>query len=158
TMPTNLRPHSNFLVASNEQPVLYLAFELGWDSWKLAFSTGPGLAPRQREMPARDVPRLIHEIAEAKRRLGLPANCPVVSCYEAGRDAFGLPGGLGAHGVQNLTVDWASIEVNRRQRRAKSDHLDVTKLLSMLVRYAGGETKVWSVVHVPTPEEEDARQ
>ncbi|HXI38726.1 MAG TPA: IS110 family transposase [Bryobacteraceae bacterium] len=157
-MPANLRPHSNLPVGTNEQPVLYMAFELGWDSWKLAFATGPGPAPRQREMPARDVPRLMLEIAEAKRRLRLPADCPVVSCYEAGRDSFWLHRCLAAHGVQNLIVDSASIEVNRRQRRAKSDNLDVGKLLSMLLRYAGGETKVWSVVQVPTPEEEDARQ
>ena len=157
-MPANLRLHSNLPVAMNERPVLYLAFELGWDSWKLAFATGPGPAPREREMPARDVPRLLQEIAEAKRRLRLPADCPVVSCYEAGRDSFWLHRCLAAHGVQNLIVDSASIEVNRRQRRAKSDDLDVAKLLSMLLRYAGGETKVWSVVQVPTPEEEDARQ
>ena len=157
-MPANVRPHSNLPVATSEQPVLYLAFELGWDSWKLAFATGPGPAPRQREMPARDVSRLLLEIAEAKRRLRLPADCPVVSCYEAGRDSFWLHRCLAAHGVQNLIVDSASIEVNRRQRRAKSDDLDVAKLLSMLLRYAGGETKVWSVVQVPTPEEEDARQ
>ena len=137
-MPANLRPHSNLRLATNEQPVLYLAFELGWDSWKLAFATGPGLAPRQREMPARDVPRLLQEIAEAKRRLRLPADCPVVSCYEAGRDSFWLHRCLAAHGVQNLIVDSASIEVNRRQRRAKSDDLDVAKLLSMLLRYVGG--------------------
>jgi transposase len=157
-MPANLRPHSIVPFGTSEQPVLYMAFELGWDSWKLAFATGPGPAPRQREMPARDVPRLFQEIAEAKRRLRLPANCPVVSCYEAGRDGFWLHRCLAAHGVQNLIVDSASIEVNRRRRRAKSDHLDVAKLLSMLLRYAGGETKVWSVIQVPTPEEEDARQ
>ena len=157
-MPANLRPHSSLPRATNEQPVLYMAFELGWDSWKLAFATGPGPAPREREMPARDVPRLFQEIAEAKRRLRLPADCPVVSCYEAGRDSFWLHRCLAAHGVQNLIVDSASIEVNHRQRRAKSDDLDVAKLLSMLLRYGGGETKVWSVVQVPTPEEEDARQ
>jgi transposase len=59
--------------------------------------------------------------------------------------------------VQSLVVDSASIEVNRRQRRAKSDRLDVEKLLSMLLRYTSGETRVWSVVQVPTPEAEDAR-
>jgi hypothetical protein len=41
-MPANLLPHSNLPFGTNEQPVLYLAFELGWDSWKLAFATGPG--------------------------------------------------------------------------------------------------------------------
>jgi transposase len=157
-MPANLRSYSNRCVATSEQPVLYLALELGWNSWKLAFATGPGAAPRRRDMPARDVARLSQEIAAAKRRLRLSANCPVVSCYEAGRDGFWLHRWLLAQGVQNVVVDSASIEVNRRQRRAKSDGLDAAKLLSMLIRYVGEEPKVWSVVQVPTVEQEDARQ
>jgi len=157
-MPANLRPHSNRCFAASEQPVLYLALELGWDSWKLGFAPGPGPAPRLREMPARDVTRLLLEVAEAKRRLRLPADCPVVSCYEAGRDGFWLHHCLLTHGIQNLVVDSSSIEVNRRQRRAKSDRLDAAKLLSMLLRYAGGETTLWSVVQAPTVEQEDARQ
>src|SRR5881397_4311864 len=88
TMPANLRPHSNRCFAASEQPVLYLSLELGWDSWKLAFAAGPGPAPRRREMAARDLTALTREIGEAKRRLGLPADCPVRSCYEAGRDGF----------------------------------------------------------------------
>lgn len=157
-MPANLRLHFNCCVATSEQPVLYLALELGWDSWKLAFAAGPGPASRRREMLARDVAALGAEIAEAKRRLKLPADCPVASCYEAGRDGFWLHRWLLAQGVQNVVVDSSSIEVNRRHRRAKSDRLDVEKLLSMLLRYASGETKLWSVVQVPTVEEEDARQ
>jgi hypothetical protein len=80
----NLRVHSKLRSAVSEQPVLYLSIELGWDAWKLAFGTGPGPAPRRRDLPARDVVQLRQEIAEAKRRLRLPADCPVVSCYEAG--------------------------------------------------------------------------
>jgi hypothetical protein len=68
-MPANLRAHSNLPVGTSEQPVLYLALELGWDSWKLAFASGLGSAPRLRQIPARDVGRLVLEIAEAKRRL-----------------------------------------------------------------------------------------
>ena len=48
--------------------------------------------------------------------------------------------------------------MNRRQRRAKTDRLDACKLVTMLLRAAGGEKKVWSVVHVPTPAAEDHRQ
>ena len=55
-------------------------------------------------------------------------------------------------------VDSASIEVNRRARRAKTDRLDGDKLLAMLLRYAGGERRVWSVVRVPTLEQEDERR
>jgi transposase len=60
--------------------------------------------------------------------------------------------------VENVVVDSSSIEVNRRARRAKTDRLDVGKLLALLLRWLGGERKVWSVVHVPSPEAEAQRQ
>jgi transposase len=60
-------------------------------------------------------------------------------------------------GIENIVVDSASIEVNRRAKRVKTDALDVRKLSAMLVRYDEGERKVWSVVRVPTAEEEDNR-
>jgi hypothetical protein len=66
-MPANLRPHSNLAFSTSEQPVLFLAIELGWGGWKLAFSPGRGSSPRRREVSARDVPGLMQEIAEAKR-------------------------------------------------------------------------------------------
>jgi transposase len=65
---------------------------------------------------------------------------------------------LQTQGVSNLVVDSASIEVNRRKRRAKTDRMDVGKLLTMLMRYYQGEKRVWSIAHVPSPEEEDQRQ
>jgi hypothetical protein len=52
--------------------------------------------------------------------------------------------------VDNRVIDSASIEVNRRQRRTKTDRLDAGKLLNLLLRYHGGEGKVWSVVRVPS--------
>ena len=60
--------------------------------------------------------------------------------------------------MKNFVVDSASIEVNRRRRRAKTDRLDVHKLLTMLLRHVAGERRVWSVVRVPSVEEEDRRQ
>ncbi len=64
---------------------------------------------------------------------------------------------LTQEGIENLVVDSSSIEVNRRQRRAKTDRMDVEKLLSQLIRYRSGDRKVWSVVHVPSVEDEDRR-
>ena len=61
------------------------------------------------------------------------------------------------HGMTNHVVDSSAIEVNRRRRRAKSDGLDVRKLLSMLMRYHQGERHVWQVVKVPSVEAEDHR-
>jgi transposase len=140
------------------QPALYLAFELGQNAWKLGFTIGVAQQPRERMIPSGDVERLQQEIARAKQRFGLPEEVHVVSCYEAGRDGFWLHRYLVAHGVQNHVIDSASIEVNRRQRRAKTDRLDVRKLLTMLLRHSAGEKKVWSVVRVPSVDEEDRRQ
>jgi len=80
----------------------------------------------------------------------------VRSCYEAGRDGFWLHRWLGEHGLENVIVDSASIEVNRRSRRRKTDRLDAGKLVTMLMRHHAGE-KLWSVVRVPSPADEDRR-
>ena len=101
---------------------------------------------------------MAREVLAAKARFGLGLEAPVRSCYEAGRDGFWLHRWLLAHGIANVVVDSSSIEVNRRARRAKTDRLDAGKLVHLLMRWAQGERKVWSVVHVPTPEAEAARQ
>lgn len=136
---------------------LYLAFELSQKQWKLGFTVGPGQAPRIRTIMARNLAALQREIDLARRRFGLPAACRVLSCYEAGREGFWLHRYLEKQAIENLVVDSASIEVNRRARRAKSDRLDVGKLVAMRIRYDQGEGKVWRVVHVPSEQVEDAR-
>ncbi len=138
-------------------PVLYLAFELGRNSWKLAFTVGAGQKPRLRSLAAGSLVWLGLEIKRAKERFGLPLDAPVISCYEAGRDGFWLHRFLLHQGLRNIVVDSASIEVNRRRRRAKSDRLDATKLVSMLIRWHNGEERVWAVVRVPAVEDEDRR-
>ncbi len=137
---------------------LRMALELGSTKWTLGLTTGPGQRPRVRTIAAGDLLTLDKEILIAKARFGLPLDAPVWSCYEAGRDGFWLHRWLLGHGVQNVVVDSSSIEVNRRARRAKTDRLDVGKLLALLLRWCGGERTVWSVVHAPSPEAEAQRQ
>ncbi len=137
--------------------VLYLAFELSQKQWKLGFTIGIGQPPRIRNITARDLNALHWEIRQARQRFHLPENTSVESCYEAGRDGFWLHRYLQQQGIANLIVDSASIEVNRRMKRAKTDCLDVTKLLTMLMRYHLGERKVWRTVTVPDEECEDRR-
>lgn len=137
--------------------VLYMALELSARQWQLAFGVGLATPSRRRTIAAGDRVALGHEITAAKRRLGLPATAPVRSCYEAGRDGFWVHRLLASEGVTNLVVDSASIEVNRRQRRAKTDRLDAEALLRRVIRYWLGERDQWKVVHVPTVEAEDAR-
>ena len=156
-MMTTATPNKHYTETHAPEPVLFLAFELSEKTWKLGFTTGYGQKPRERSIPARHQERLLHEVAQAKRRFGLPETAPVVSCYEAGREGFWLHRFLQAHGITNSVVDSSSIEVNRRKRRAKSDGLDVRKLLTMLMRSHQGERGVWHVVHVPSIEAEDQR-
>jgi transposase len=136
---------------------LYMTMELSERTWKLLFATTAG-GRRERSVPARDLGRLFAEIAAAKRRFGLAPQARVISCYEAGRDGFWLDRALRANGIENLVVDSASIEVPRRARRRKTDRLDLVKLMALLLRWAEGERKAWSVVRVPSAEAEDVRQ
>jgi transposase len=144
--------------SSTETRVLYMALELGWNDWTVGFTVGLGQAPRQVSVRARDLSGLLAQIAQAKRRFGLAADVPVHCVYEAGRDGFWLHRFLQAHGLQNVVVEASSIEVNRRYRRSKTDKLDVQKLLTMLVRFVLGETRLWKVVRVPSTEDETLRQ
>jgi transposase len=143
---TNPRPKS-----------LYLAFELSQSKWKLGFSTGLGQAVRIRNIAGGDLDRLGQEIEMARVKLGICEQGPIISCYEAGRDGFWLHRYLCFQGIENWIVDSASIEVNRRGRRTKTDRLDAGKLLSMLIRFALGEREVWRTVNVPTVSVEDWR-
>jgi len=140
-----------------KSPMLFVSFELGESTWKLAFTTGRGQKARQKTITGRQRDAVLAEIERAKRRFGLPRDCRVVSCYEAGREGFWLHRWLVSQEIESHVVDAASIEVNRRLRRAKTDRMDATRLLALLIRFAEGERSVWSVVHVPSPEEEDRR-
>jgi len=135
--------------------ILYIAFELSNSKWKLAFSDGSKI--RYKAITAGNLAQLQVEISLAKQKFKIDEDVRVVSCYEAGRDGFWIHRYLESQGIDNLVVDSASLEVNRRKRRAKTDRIDVAKLMRMLMRYWGGEKKVWSVVRVPSEQDEDAR-
>lgn len=138
-------------------PALYMALELSDATWRLAFGCRGGQL-RERRVAAGDLAALRQESAAAKARFKLAPDVPVMSCYEAGRDGFWLHRALTADGIANLVVDSASIEVSRRARHRKTDKLDARKLLALLMRRAGGETRALRVVQVPSPAVEDERQ
>jgi transposase len=146
------------LEGKNSARELYVAFELSHKRWKLGFSDGLTATVRKVEVKSQDLEAVEREIVKAKDRFGLEKSAGVRSCYEAGREGFWLHRALEARGRDNQVVDASSIEVNRRQRRAKTDRMDVEKLVRQLVRYWRGEHQVWSVVRVPNREAEDSRQ
>ena len=136
---------------------LYIALELSQKEWRLCI--GDGQRKRHVRVTDRSEEGVKNAIERGKARLGLPEDTRVYSCFEAGRDGFWIHRLLTKMGVENVVVDSASIEVDRRLRRTKTDRLDAEKLLEMLIRfYRFGEKRVWKVVKVPTPEQEDQRR
>jgi transposase len=135
---------------------LYMAMELSASKWRLAFSNEEKV--RQVTVSSGDQAGLLMQVKRAKEKLGLNAEAEVVSCYEAGRDGFWIHRCLERNGIRSHVVDAASIEVNRRKRRTKTDRLDAESLVRMLIRYEKGERTLWKVAKVPSVAEEDERR
>lgn len=144
--------------SSVREATLYVAFELSKKEWKLGLSSGVRDEPWVRSVRAGDLEAVQRVLVAGRSRFGLPATARVVSCQEAGREGFWIHRALMQLGVESHVIDSASIEVNRRRRRAKTDRLDVLRLLRLLLRVASGERQVWSEVRVPTVAQEAARQ
>jgi transposase len=142
---------------SVDDPILYVALELSKKEWKLAMTSGFGVQPMLRTVPAGELEAVRRAVEAGRQRFGVPATARVVSCYEAGRDGFWIHRALATVGITNRVVDSSSIEVNRRARRTKTDRLDALKLVTMLVRVGQGERRVWSEVRVPDVAVEAAR-
>ena len=134
--------------AKSTAAALYVACELSATEWLLTMSRATDAHRLRARVRPGDRVAVERVLAETRRRMGLAADAPVRSCYEAGRDGFWPHRCMTTLGVTNLVVDSSSIEVSRRARRAKTDRLDGEKLLRLLLRHWGGEQKMWQVVHV----------
>ncbi len=152
--PVSTTATTRMIDRTSRETCLFVAFELGEKEWKIACATSLGEKPRLHTLRARGTKRLLELIRKAQHRANATR---IASCYEAGRDGFWLHRFLCAHEIESRIVDSASIEVNRRARRMKTDRLDAEKLLSMLLREALGEEHLWSLVNVPSVADEDAR-
>jgi transposase len=137
-----------------------LAIELSKKSWVVAVNTPLVDKISRHTLPGCDWTGLLELIQRVHARVGLEVGRPVeiISCYEAGYDGFWLHRLLESHGVHNLVVDPASVQVDRRARRTKTDRIDAERLLRSLMAYLRGEPKVWSVLRVPSVAEEDDRR
>ena len=137
-----------------------IAIELSKKSWIVAVNTPLSDKISRHTLKACDGKELLDLCERIRTRAARETKkrVEIVSCYEAGYDGFWLHRLLEAHGIRNYVIDPASLQVDRRARRAKSDGIDVEKLLRSLMAYLRGEPKVWSVVRVPSVAEEDDRR
>jgi transposase len=79
----------------------------------------------------------------------------VHSCYEAGPTGFALHRQLTALGVENVVI--APRRLDDQGRRVNNDRTDTLKLAERLDRYVAGHQNMFTVVRVPTVEEERRR-
>ena len=144
---------------TDDYATVYVAFELSKAKWKLGVIL-PGAQKMSRyTIAGGDLAALTARLAAAHTRAartGKPVR--IVSCYEAGFDGHWLHRWLTDQAVVNHEIDPASIQVNRRARRAKTDRIDLQQSMRALLAYRRGEPRVCSVVHVPTIEDEDRKR
>ena len=147
--------------ATDPQPAtLFVALELSKAKWLVGLHSPMADKVSRHTIAGGDAPALLMLIGAARRRAeaSLGGTVRVVTCYEAGYDGFWLHRLLVAHGIANQVIDPASLLVNRRARRRKTDRIDLVGLLRTLMAWHRGEPQVCSMVRVPSPEEEDRRR
>jgi len=142
-LTTNSESQSERVLAK----VILLGLDVHADSITVVRQIDGGMPqPAQKFSPARllDWMRRQQEQAET-----------VWSCYEAGPFGYALHRQLEALGVRNLVV--APRNWDEGATGVKTDAGDARALCVRLALYAAGNPRVFSVVRVPTPAEEQAR-
>lgn len=139
---------------------IFVAIELSQKSWLLTVHSPDRERMSRHKLEGGDHAELLALIARTRGRAAekLGSVPEVVSCYEAGYDGFWLHRRLEAAGIRNFVFDAASIAVEQRARRAKTDRIDGELLLRTLMAYLRGEPRVVRIVRVPSLEAEDARR
>jgi transposase len=150
---------TNEMLQTNDtnKPRLLVAMEMSLKSWRLAMAVEGQPRKRVKTVEAGNYLELLQAVEEAKARFKLGEATPAVFCYEAGRDGFYPYRRLTELGHEVWVIDSASIEVSRKQRRAKSDGIDADKLSELMQRQARGEKNALRIVRVPSVEAEDQR-
>jgi transposase len=146
--------------AHEQDSSLFVALELSKSIWLIASSAPGSDKVSKYRVTAADGAALLGLLARLKSRAERYCGGPVqiASIYEAGLDGFWVHRLLEANGVESHVVDAASIAVDRRSRRVKTDRIDVEKLLRTLMSWARGERRICSMVRPPSPIEEDERR
>jgi transposase len=150
---------SRSLAALDQDTTLVAVVELSSKSWLVAAAV-PGVERHPLKKLDPDASALLKLLerwrGEAERK-GRTIKRVVVA-YEAGRDGFWLARWLKERDIDAYVIHPASVAVSRERKRAKTDRLDATMLLRVLLGWLRGERGHCSMVAIPSMDEEDARR
>jgi len=139
---------------------VFVAIELSQKTWLVTLHSADRDRISRHKLEGGDHAGLLALIEQVRARVAKKfGSAPeITSCYEAGYDGFWLHRLLEAAGIRNFVFDAASIAVEQRTRRAKTDRIDGELLLRTLMAHLRGEPRVVRIVRVPSAAEEDARR
>jgi transposase len=144
---------------TDEYATVYVAFELSKANWKLGVLLPGSQRLSRYTIAGGDLAALSARLADVRAKAGRSGqSVRILSCYEAGYDGHWLHRWLTAQGVINHPIDPSSIEVARRARRAKTDRIDLERLMRAFLAHLRGEPRACSVLRVPSVEEEDRKR
>ena len=146
TKNTNVTKLLNRLVETKAEAIK-LGMDLHARDVVVCVQLDGALPQRPQKMTTRELLTLVRGLLTAGRK--------VYACYEAGPCGYGLHRDLMATGATNYVVVAEALGDGRKQ---KTDNLDAIALADRLDRYVRGNTKAFTVVRVPTPAEEQARE
>lgn len=143
-----------------EYGTVHVAFELSKKTWRVGILLPGSVKLSRYAIAGGDLAELTKLLALARARAERSSGKPVrmLSCYEAGYDGHWLHRWLTDRGVINHEIDPSSIEVSRRARRAKTDRIDLERMMRTFLAHLRGEPRACSVVHVPSVEDEDRKR
>src|SRR5712691_9257345 len=120
---------------------IFIAIELSQKSWLVTLHSPDRDRISRHKLEGGDHAGLLALIGSVRERAArkLGSAPSVVSCYEAGYDGFWLHRLVMAAGITNHVFDPASIAVDQRARRVKTDRIDGELLLRTLMAHLRGE-------------------
>jgi len=151
---------TQFPISTANEQSIHAALELSKNSWLLAIQSPGRDNPSLHPIKGGDAEGLMAKLDAASDRVAKASGqTPTVTlCYEAGYDGFWLARFLEQRGIDCLVMEPASLQVNRKARRVKTDRIDVESILHTLIAWCRGERHVCSMVVIPSVEEEDLRR
>ena len=122
---------TQFPFSTSDEQTLHAALELSKNSWLLAIQVPGRDNPSLHPIKGGDAEGLMAKLDAARDRLAkVSGRVPKVRlCYEAGYDGFWLARFLEQRGIECRVMEPASLQVNRRARRVKTDRIDVESLV-----------------------------